>query len=150
MVVLRRPATVAGGSDLGGYLGWALGDVHPGEDQRVPAIGLEPVASPMIPALVLGREMPDVAVHLDGELDLGVGEVKTVFTVWADADLDRRARQVVSVEEAKHAALEDTRVGGADETAVGEQTPEELHPRTAWAGEPGQLGKHSLQGDQAL
>ena len=66
------------------------GDVDPGEDESVPAAGVEAVASPVVSALVFGCEVSDVSVDLDSELDHWVGEVKPVFAVRPGGDLDRR------------------------------------------------------------
>jgi hypothetical protein len=70
----------------------ALGHVHPREHERLPAIDDKTVAAPVITAQLFRREVPDVAVDLDRELDERIREVQPVLAVRACGDLDGRNR----------------------------------------------------------
>src|ERR1051326_8597367 len=61
---------------LPGRLGWAVPDDAPGERKERPTERYQLVVALPVPLPGLPRGVPEVAVGLDGQLDLGVGEVE--------------------------------------------------------------------------
>jgi hypothetical protein len=109
-----------------------LGDVHPGEDEDAPTIGLKPIPSVVVPRHVFRREVPDVAVYLKGQLHRKVSEIEPVLAVRPCDELDRWSWELIVVEETERQTFEDTRLRGADEARAVMRFRISRGPRRPW------------------